>query len=181
MLVELTRRIHDFVDEGWQFPGGVVSFYELKMGAQVITVGQLTGMSDHWMCPAVQCPPTAADYVALWVKKSPASTVKVTKNGDKQTYVLAGAGGAWQDKDTTCDRKIGEVEIGDQRFDVKRCQTSTSTVVPASVSFTLSLADAEKAPLTEGQEALILFRVKNYRRVGGNTWTLGAARLVRVR
>jgi hypothetical protein len=156
-------------DGRWVFSDHLISFSDFVFGLDSLTTAELGSLPHHL--------PDEADYVAVWVTTSAATSVKSTKERNAQTYVLTGT--PMSIGSSNCATKIGEVEIGDARFDVRRCQHSTTNYVPASLSFSLPIAEAERLTFDEGQRALVAFRRKNFRRVGGSTWTLGPARLAR--
>jgi hypothetical protein len=118
-----------------------------------------------------------SDYLALWVTSADDNRFKSTVQGQRATYSIAGSAHSITGSD--CSKKVGEVEIGRARFDVKECRESTSNYVGATLTFTMPLQDGKPLDLTKS-EALVIFRRKDLKQQGV-TFSIGEVRLVRTR
>lgn len=149
--------------------GHVVPFYTSTLGHTSITTSELAALPNYYT--------KDADYLAIWVTTSFATSLKVKRNGNAHSFALKGK--SYKDAWKSCNDKIGELEISGARFDIMRCKRITHDYKAGTLKFTLSPEEAEKVALDK-QRALIAFRRKNFRKQGGSTWTLGGARLVMV-
>lgn len=147
----------------------VVSFYSTVLGNTSLTQTELGALPRYYS--------SEADYLAIWVTTSFATKLRTERRGDNREFVLKGS--SYKDAIKTCDDKVGEVEIGGSKVDVMKCKELPVNYKAATLTFTMSSADAEKVTLDK-QRALLVFRRQNFRSVGNGTWSLGQVRLARV-
>lgn len=144
-------------------------FFEVSLGNTTLSTTDFEMMKNFWY--------PKSDYLAIWVTSSDGNRVKSVVQGERASYTIAGTAHSITGKD--CSRKVGEVEVGSSRFDVKACRSSTSNYVGATLTFTMPLQDGSAIDLTK-REALVIFRRKDLRHQGV-VYSLGDVRLVRTR
>lgn len=144
-------------------------FFGVSLGNTMLSTTEFEMMKNFWY--------PKSDYLAIWVTSAGGNRYKSVVQGQRASYTIAGS--AHSITGTDCSKKVGEVEIGSTRYDVKKCQSGTSNYVGATVTFTMPLQDGKAIDLTNS-EALVIFRRKDLRQQGV-VFSLGDVRLVRTR
>lgn len=144
-------------------------FFEVSVGNTTLSTTTFDMMKNFWH--------PKSDYLALWVTSADGNRFKSAVQGQRASYTIAGS--AHSITGTDCSKKVGEVEIGRARFDVKECHKDTSNYVGATLTFTMPLEDGKALDLTK-VEALVVFRRKDLK-AQGTTYSIGDVRLVRTR
>jgi hypothetical protein len=144
-------------------------FFEVSLGNTTLSTTDFDMMKNFWY--------PKSDYLAIWVTSADANRFKSAVQGERATYTIAGS--AHSITGTDCSKKVGEVEIGRARFDVKECHKGTSNYVGATLTFTMPVEDGKALDLTKS-EALVIFRRKDLKQQGV-TYSIGDVRLVRTR
>jgi hypothetical protein len=149
--------------------GSLQPFFGVSLGNTTLSTTEFDMMKNFWH--------PKSDYLAIWVTSADGNRFKSAVQGQRASYTIAGS--AHSISGTDCSKKVGEVEIGRARFDVKECHKGTSNYVGATLTFTMPLQDATPVDLTK-TEALVIFRRKDLKQQGV-TFTMGDVRLVRTR
>jgi len=144
-------------------------FFEVSLGNTMLSTTEFDMMKNFWY--------PKSDYLAIWVTSADGNRFKSAVQGQRATYTVAGS--AHSITGTDCSKKVGEVEIGRARYDVKECHKDTSSYVGATLTFTMPAPDGKAIDLTK-TEALVIFRRKDLKQQGV-TYSLGDVRLVRTR
>jgi hypothetical protein len=144
-------------------------FFGVSLGNTMLSTTEFEMMKNFWY--------PKSDYLAIWVTSADGNRYKSVVQGQRASYTIAGS--AHSISGTDCSKKVGEVEIGSTRYDVKRCHSDTSNYVGATVTFTMPLQDGKAIDLTKS-EALVIFRRKDLRQQGV-VFSLGDVRVVRTR
>lgn len=149
--------------------GSLYPFFGVSLGNTTLSTTEFEMMKNFWY--------PKSDYLAIWVTSADGNKFKSAVQGQRASYTIAGS--AHSISGTDCSKKVGEVEIGRSRFDVKECHSDTSHYVGATLTFTMPLQDGKALDLTK-TEALVIFRRKDLKQQGV-TYSLGDVRLVRTR
>ncbi|MBI5532218.1 MAG: hypothetical protein HY898_05865 [Deltaproteobacteria bacterium] len=144
-------------------------FFEVSLGNTTLSTTDFDMMKNFWY--------PKSDYLAIWVTSADGNRLKSAVQGQRASYTIAGS--AHSISGTDCSKKVGEVEIGRARYDVKECHKDTSNYVGATLTFTMPAQDGKAIDLTKS-EALVIFRRKDLKQQGV-TYNLGDVRLVRTR
>lgn len=144
-------------------------FFDVSLGNTTLSTTDFEMMKNFWY--------PKSDYLAIWVTSADGNRFKSAVQGQRATYTVAGS--AHSITGTDCSKKVGEVEIGRARYDVKECHKDTSNYVGATLTFTMPAEDGKAIDLTKS-EALVIFRRKDLK-AQGVTYSLGEVRLVRTR
>jgi hypothetical protein len=149
--------------------GSLHPFFEVSLGNTMLSTTDFDMMKNFWY--------PKSDYLAIWVTSADGNRFKSDVKDQNAKYTIAGS--AHSITGTDCSKKVGEVEIGSSRYDVKECRKDTSSYVGATLTFTMPLQDGKALDLTK-VEALVVFRRKDLKKQGV-VYSLGDVRLVGTR
>lgn len=157
------------VNYSGQQRGSLHPFFEVSLGNTTLSTTTFDMMKNFWY--------PKSDYLAIWVTSADGNRFKSEVKGQDAKYTIAGS--AHSITGTDCSKKVGEVEIGRARFDVKECHKDTSNYVGATLTFTMPQKDGKALDLTK-TEALVIFRRKDLKQQGV-VYSMGDVRLVGTR
>ena len=144
-------------------------FMDTSLGETTLSTTTFEMMPNFWSAKS--------DYLALWVTASDQNKYKVAVSGQRAVYSIIGA--AHTLSGTSCAKRVGEIEIQGERYDVHKCERSTDSYTGATLDLSMPLRDGAAIDLTK-EEALVVFRRTNFTHKG-TIWSFGEVRVVKTR